>query len=1090
VDGAGNAYVTGSTASNNFPTTTGAFQISLGGGYDAFVTKLNASGTALVYSTYLGGSGGDYGDGIAVDGSGNAYIIGATMSTNFPTTTGAFKTTNESGNFNAFVTKLNANGTALVYSTYLGGNFGVLTSYGDSGNAIAVDGAGNAYVTGNTGSADFPTTAGAFQTSYGGPSYDGDDAFVTKLNATGTALINSTYLGGSYRDSGNGIAVDGSGNAYVTGQTNSTNFPTTTGAFQTSIVGGTNSTFVTKLNTTGTALVYSTYIGGNNDNNGYGIAVDVTGNAYVTGSTFVTRLNPSGTALIYSTFLGGNGITLDSSGNAYVTGSTASSNFPTTTGAFQTSLGGTENAFVAKFTFAVLPTNHFQVTVQPTGNTGEPVSFTVIALEQNNNTTDSSYTGTVHFTSTDGAAKLPGDMMLTNGTGTFSATFNTAGTQTISVNDTTSPGILGTSNLVTVSAVATQFAVSAPATVTAGTPFLATVIAEDGGGHIVSGYSGTVVITGSSFTPELFRIITLTNGVGAFLVTMREANISFTIMATDMVTSSITGTSGKIVVSPGAVSFFTVGVPAGGSTIGKSVQFTVAAYDSSGNIAKGYTGKVHFTSSDSTATLPTDSALTNGRGVFNVTFNTGGLQTVTATDTVASNPTITGTSSSIVVSGLIVTTFAQTPTGFVVTFNQPFIASDIAENGAASLVQPVTLVGAKNLNINGTLLFDSTSPATLTFNATASTLLALTGGEQVLPDDNYTVTLVSGSAGSNGFQDALGGLDGADNGGHFYIGGHANYVNIFSTSYQTDRTPEIGIPDFARGPSGATAQPISVPNDTGKGGIPITLYNATAVNDATFTLTYDPTLLTVTGAGIGDATGPGSTLTLVSSTANTATFHYQDATAHSGTVVLGDILAYVPTTANVLYKNKELLQLGSITVNGASFTGVVANSVHVNAYFGDVNGDGKIDSTDTSIITVVASTNPGSSTGFTGFPAYSLLDPVIIGDLAGNGAVDSGSITILNNFNVGLYASAKQIPIPPVLTGVVSPNVVQAAVSSVGTTPQLTALALPSDAANAAADSEQTAVIDHVFAQFAKNQRHHRRAGDVSPLILFRRSVS
>ncbi len=374
LDASGNAYVTGSTSSVNFPTTAGAFQTTLGGFTDAFVTKLNPTGSALVYSTYLGGSGGDdVGNGIAVDASGNAYVRGATESANFPTTAGAFQTTFGGGAEDVFVTKLNPTGSALVYSTYLGG------SGQDCGFGIAVDASGNAYVTGFTESANFPTTAGAFQTTYGGFT----DAFVTKLNPTGSALVYSTYLGGSGFDSGNGIAVDASGNAYVTGDTRSfSDFPTTAGAFQTTFGGGADDVFVTKLNPTGSALVYSTFLGGSGNEEGQGIAVDASGNAYVTGETrspnfpttagafqttlgggastdaFVTKLNPTGSALVYSTYLGGSGgdggfgIALDASGNAYVTGFTESANFPTTAGAFQTTLGGDADAFMAKIVFS------------------------------------------------------------------------------------------------------------------------------------------------------------------------------------------------------------------------------------------------------------------------------------------------------------------------------------------------------------------------------------------------------------------------------------------------------------------------------------------------------------------------------------------------------------------------------------------------------------------------------------------------------------------------------------------------------------------------------------------------------------------
>jgi hypothetical protein len=316
VDGSGNAYVTGLTGSTNYPVTAGAYQTTNHGSKDVFVTKLNASGSGLVYSTYLGGNSYDEGDGIAVDGSGNAYVTGVTESTNFPVTVGAYQTTHaDSGYyvvyFDVFVTKLNAGGSGLMYSTYLGG------SSDDLGLGIAVDGSGNAYVTGFTGSGNFPVTAGAYQTTFGG-GYE--DVFVTKLNASGSGLIYSTYLGGSGGDGGYGIAVDGSGNAYVTGWTDSTDFPVTAGAYQTTHGGGDYDVFVTKLNASGSGLVYSTYLGGNDDDVGRAIAVD-------------------------------------GSGNAYVAGYTQSTNFPVTAGAYQTTYGGGScDVFVTKIEICTPPT--------------------------------------------------------------------------------------------------------------------------------------------------------------------------------------------------------------------------------------------------------------------------------------------------------------------------------------------------------------------------------------------------------------------------------------------------------------------------------------------------------------------------------------------------------------------------------------------------------------------------------------------------------------------------------------------------------------------------------------------------------------
>jgi hypothetical protein len=323
--------------------------------------------------------------GIAVDSAGAAYVTGAT-SGDFPITPGAFDTS--VGFFAAFVTKLNPLGSGLVYSTYLGG------SYVDGGVGIAVDSAGAAYVTGQAGSGDFPTTVGAFDTTHNG---GGDifiaDAFVTKLNSTGSGLQYSTYLGGSGDDFGLGIALDAAGSAYVTGRSESGEFPTTAGAYDTSFNGGADA-FVTQLDPGGSSLAYSTYLGGPSGfDTGRGIALDSAGAAFVTGETFaadfpttagafdtsfnggvdtfVTKLGPGGSSLAYSTYLGGSGddvgegIALDSAGAAYVTGDTLSGNFPTTAGAFDTSFNGARDAFVAKLTTVAGPGPPATLTLAP-----------------------------------------------------------------------------------------------------------------------------------------------------------------------------------------------------------------------------------------------------------------------------------------------------------------------------------------------------------------------------------------------------------------------------------------------------------------------------------------------------------------------------------------------------------------------------------------------------------------------------------------------------------------------------------------------------------------------------------------------------
>jgi hypothetical protein len=401
VDATGDAYVAGETYSVDFPVTPGAYQTTNSaaakGDPNAFVTKLNPAGTALIYSTYLGGNGWDTANAITVDTAGNAYVAGETFSTDFPVTSGAYQTTNNAAaneRANAFITKLNPAGIALVYSTYLGG------SSGDIGSAIAVDTAGNVYVAGRASSTDFPVTQGAFQTTNHATAYELSNAFVTKLNPTGTALVYSTYLGGSGGainlsltlvmsggDQASGLAVDSSGNAYVTGSTASADFPVTQGAYQTTnqdqtgcvggCVGGYNA-FITELNSTGSALIYSTYLGGDGIN-----PMDFVG---------VLEFGYGDQA---------SALALDNSGNVYVTGSAVSYDFPLTAGAFQTTVNSRfGNAFVTKLDMgatstATTPT----VTVTPASSTITSAQALTVTVSVSGGSGNPTPTGTVTLSS-------------------------------------------------------------------------------------------------------------------------------------------------------------------------------------------------------------------------------------------------------------------------------------------------------------------------------------------------------------------------------------------------------------------------------------------------------------------------------------------------------------------------------------------------------------------------------------------------------------------------------------------------------------------------------------------------------------------
>ena len=409
VDSSGNVFVIGDTPSLNFPTVS-AYRSTAICSNDVFVTKVRAGGSNLVYSTYLGGTSDDFGGGIAIDSAGNAYLTGTTESTGFPTTGNAIRLSN-SGYYDAFISKLGPFGTNLLYSTYLGG------SSDDFGSAIAVDNSGTVVVAGQTystttGNPKFPATQSAYQKQNSG----GLDAWVAKIDTVSGTLSYCTYLGGNTDEKASSIAMDGAGNAYVAGQVldNTTippafpasNFPLQS-AFQSTFnpgatdpyTAGRSDGFVTKINSAGTGLIFSTFLGGNDDDMATGITLDAAARVYVIGETsstnfpttsgalqpsiadpdnsgypapdfFVTKFQTNATSLLYSTYLGGEdfevafrpgglgfaprlGIAVDSVGNIYAAGQTTSIDFPVTVGADQTNAYGPSDAFVVKINPAV-----------------------------------------------------------------------------------------------------------------------------------------------------------------------------------------------------------------------------------------------------------------------------------------------------------------------------------------------------------------------------------------------------------------------------------------------------------------------------------------------------------------------------------------------------------------------------------------------------------------------------------------------------------------------------------------------------------------------------------------------------------------
>ncbi len=411
----GNLFITGSTTSLNYPVTGAAFQQAFGGIQDGFLSEITPDGATLVMSTYIGGEGTDFGSALTLDSSGNVYVVGSTNSTDFPTMNPVQLGNN--GGYDAFVTEVNHAGQ-LEYSTYLGGTLA------DYGTGISVDSSGNILVSGYTFSSDFPTQD-ALQSALGG----GSDLFLTKFTPASSSLLFSTYLGGSSNDESLGMVLDSGGNIYLTGSTQSPNYPVTTSAYQSSLLGTTNA-FVTKLAPDASQVLLSTFFGGNTTDQADALALDSAGNIYITGYTqstnfplldasqnvlgiagagncgstnlqyvlpniicpdaFVVKFSTSGTP-VYSTFLGGSGtdagqgIAVDSSGAAYVVGSTTSPNFPATAGTYDwlyQNANALSTAFVTKLSPQDAPSvalNPQQINFgsQPLNSPSDPITVTL-----------------------------------------------------------------------------------------------------------------------------------------------------------------------------------------------------------------------------------------------------------------------------------------------------------------------------------------------------------------------------------------------------------------------------------------------------------------------------------------------------------------------------------------------------------------------------------------------------------------------------------------------------------------------------------------------------------------------------------------
>jgi hypothetical protein len=414
LDSLANPVLAGWTLSSDFPTTPGAYDRTFNGNHDVFVAALSASGSALLWSTFLGGSSYEDAHTLALDSLGNPVLAGRTLSSDFPTTPGAYDRT-YNGNHDVFVAILSASGSALLWSTFLGG------SEGDSVCGLVLDSSGNPVVAGYTLSSDFPKTPGAYDQTYNGA----EDVFVSRLSASGDALLWSTFLGGSGSDVGSDLALDSLENPVVMGYTLSSDFPKTPGAYD-QTYNGSHDVFVSRLSASGSALLWSTFLGGGGSDVGSALALDSSGSPVVMGYTlssdfpktpgaydqtyngaedvFISRLSASGDALLWSTFLGGSGsdvgsgLALNPSGNAVVTGYTLSSDFPKTPGAYDQTYNGAEDVFVSRLSASgdALLWSTFL------GGSGSDVG-SALALDPSGNAVVTGYTLSSDFPKTPGA---------------------------------------------------------------------------------------------------------------------------------------------------------------------------------------------------------------------------------------------------------------------------------------------------------------------------------------------------------------------------------------------------------------------------------------------------------------------------------------------------------------------------------------------------------------------------------------------------------------------------------------------------------------------------------------------------------------
>jgi hypothetical protein len=717
VDSAGNAYVVGTTSGTGFPVTTGVFQPTSHGPTNAFIAKLNAAGTALVYATYLGGSGQDIGYAIAVDSSGSAYVTGATTSLDFPVTSGAFQTTTKpvaTPGSTVFVTKLSPDGSSLAYSTYLGGNAN------DLGFAIAVDGSGSAYVAGETQSGNFPVR-GTTPKVVGGPlscdslNSGGFDGFITKFSPAGDTVAYSLFLGGSGTDVATGVAVDSSGDAYVAGYTTSKDFlvfntcpgPGPGPTSLQSANAGTDNGFIVKVSPDALTFLAATYLGGSGQDAITSIALDGSGFVYLAGEgnsggagsfdAFGAKLDGSLSSKMYFNYIGGSGfdratgVAVDSAGNEYLVGQTASTNFPQVSPIQPAFGGGTYDAFVTELD----PSGSivFSTYLGGSGDEGTSIGGSPIAVDSSGNVYIVGSTS-----STDFPGVTPSSIQPANGGGNdgFIVKLAPGASTVIALAASVNPAVFGQQVSISATVSPAGSSASTPSgnvtfkdgstalgvePLSNGTAIYNTSTLAVGTHNITATYTGDSSF-GLSFAAPLNQVVNQSASTSSLAVAPNPSNLgqSVTLAATVIATAPGSGTpSGTIAFLDGTTSLGTATLVNGQATLSVST-FTVGSH----SLTVSYAGDADFIGGTSTAQSQSvgkaSSTLTLGSSFSSAVFGQG----VTLTATVGAVAPGTGT-----------------PGGTVTFLDGTSTLGTVAlTNGQAILGVATLAVGSHSLTVN------------------------------------------------------------------------------------------------------------------------------------------------------------------------------------------------------------------------------------------------------------------------------------------------------------------------------------------------------------------------------------------------------